>query len=163
MVCASKSVFHTQGLSKLLVEKSVPNVLDQPDSAKSKRLNVPSQRRLLSNICSLEYDLMSAPETLLIPLPQCPAPLHRPISLDLNATSSGSRKMCHHSDMTISYCCGTVDNTSAPSVARMSSQDVMTYGHYMRGSIFSVPKLWQVDNGESLVVSVYSYLKTFLG
>jgi len=105
------------------------------------------------------FFLMSTPDNL----PTCPATLHRPITLDLNGSSSSTKKMCYHSDMTISYCCGTVDNNVNTNLgARLTNQDVMTYGHFMRGSIFSVPKLWQVDNGESLVVSVYSYLKTFL-
>lgn len=54
-------------------------------------------------------------------------------------------------------------NNNNDNGARLASQDVMTYSHYMRGSILSVPKLWQIDNGETLVVSVYSFLKTFLG
>jgi hypothetical protein len=73
--------------------------------------------------------------------------------LDLDADTSSSKKMCYHSEMIIN---------SNDNGARMDSQDVMTYSHYMRGSILSVPKLWQIDNGETLVVSVYSFLKTFL-
>jgi hypothetical protein len=40
----------------------------------------------------------------------------------------------------------------------------VTYSHLMRGPIVSVPKSWQAaDNGERLVLNVYSFLRTLLG
>ena len=40
----------------------------------------------------------------------------------------------------------------------------VTYSPYVNGSIFSVPKSWSVtDNGENLVVSVYAFVKSYLG
>ena len=51
--------------------------------------------------------------------------------------------------------------SSSPSRAASSS---VTYSPYVNGSIFSVPKSWSVtDNGENLVVSVYAFVKSFLG
>ena len=52
--------------------------------------------------------------------------------------------------------------SSSPSRAVASSN--VTYSPYVNGSILSVPKSWNVtDNGENLVVSVYAFVKSFLG
>ncbi len=84
----------------------------------------------------------------------------RPSSLDLAHTGAYPHKMGYHTGLIVGGgCC-------PPGVgvgAHLSRQDVMTYSQYVHGSIFSVPKSWQVDHGENLVVSVYTFLKTFLG
>lgn len=103
---------------------------------------------------------MSSPENLLVPLPHqvCSSGVLRPVSLDLDSSSTAlDGRMCYLSNEEVSPFRETANNS-----ARLVSQDTMTYSHYVRGSIFSVPKSWQVDNGESLVVSVYLFLKTFL-
>jgi len=83
---------------------------------------------------------MSTSENLLLPLPSV-----SPLLLDLDTVNPSSTRMCYNNDD-----------------VRLTSQGVVTYSPYMRGSILSVPKLWQVDNRDTLVVSVYSFLKTFL-
>ena len=104
---------------------------------------------------------MSASELPLVPPPSCVPQVGlshlRPASLDLQRT--GGHKMGYHTGIVVGGCC-------PPGVgagAHLSRQDVMTYSQYVNGSIFSVPKSWQVDHGENLVLSVYTFLKTFIG
>ena len=107
---------------------------------------------------------MSASESPLFPqpsaAPQVGLDLLRPSSLELDHSGVYQNKMGYHTGLIVGKgCC-------PPGVgvgAHLSRQDVMTYSQYVHGSIFSVPKSWQLDHGENLVVSVYTFLKTFLG
>lgn len=92
-------------------------------------------------------------------VPQVGLTLLRPVSLDLERT--GGHKMGYHTGLIVGGCCPPGGGGAAG--AHLSRQDVMTYSQYVHGSIFSVPKSWQVDHGENLVLSVYTFLKTFLG
>jgi len=76
------------------------------------------------------------------------------MSLDLDVTES--KRMCYPSNFF------NFDTVNGHTSSRIASQDTMTYSHYVRGSILSVPKSWQVDNSENFVVSIYLFLKTFL-
>jgi hypothetical protein len=104
---------------------------------------------------------MSASESPIVPqpapTPQVGLPLLRPASLELDRTGIN---MGYHTGLIVGGCCPPGIGVGA---AHLSRQDVMTYSQYVHGSIFSVPKSWQLDHGESLVVSVYAFLKTFLG
>ena len=71
--------------------------------------------------------------------------------------------MGYHTGLIVGGCCPPGGMGAAAPGAHLSRQDVMTYSQYVHGSIFSVPKSWQVDHGENLVLSVYTFLKTFLG
>jgi hypothetical protein len=104
---------------------------------------------------------MSASELPLVPQPSA-APqggltLLRPASLDLDCPQL---KMGYHTGIMVGGCCPP---GVAAAAAHLSRQDVMTYSQYVNGSIFSTPKSWNVDHGENLVLSVYTFLKTFLG
>lgn len=40
--------------------------------------------------------------------------------------------------------------------------DIMTYTQYVNGSIFSIPKRWNQETNDDMLVSVYSFMKTFV-
>merc|ERR1712050_336582 len=41
--------------------------------------------------------------------------------------------------------------------------DIMTYSQYVNGSIFSLPKSWSQKNTDDMLVTVYSFIKTYIG
>ena len=41
--------------------------------------------------------------------------------------------------------------------------DIVTYSNLVNGSIFSIPKSWSKENQEDMLVTVYSFIKTFVG
>lgn len=41
------------------------------------------------------------------------------------------------------------------------SSDIMTYSQYVNGSIFSIPKSWSQKNTDDMLMTVYSFVKTF--
>ena len=52
----------------------------------------------------------------------------------------------------------------SPPPASLKSHDDVTYSSFVNGSILSVPKSWQPgEGGDNLVVSVYTFVKGFLG
>lgn len=107
---------------------------------------------------------MSASESPIVPqpsaAPQVGLNLLRPSSLDLDGSGVYQHKMGFHTGIIVGGgCCPPGIGVGA----HLARQDVMTYSQYVHGSIFSVPKSWQLDRGENLVVSVYTFLKTFLG
>ena len=107
---------------------------------------------------------MSASEAPIVPqpsaAPQVGLNLLRPSSLDLDGSEVYQHKMGYHTGLIVGGGCCPPGIGAGAHLAR---QDVMTYSQYVHGSIFSVPKSWQLDHGENLVVSVYTFLKTFLG
>lgn len=40
--------------------------------------------------------------------------------------------------------------------------DIVTYSDYVNGSIFSIPKSWPDQNNDSMLLTVYSFIKTFV-
>ena len=56
-----------------------------------------------------------------------------------------------------------VGDTMRPLVPMERSGDVMTYSQYVNGSIFSIPKQWSQKSTDDLLVTVYSFIKTYLG
>lgn len=56
-----------------------------------------------------------------------------------------------------------VGDTMRPLVPMERSSDVMTYSQYVNGSIFSIPKQWSQKSTDDLLVTVYSFIKTYLG
>jgi len=44
-----------------------------------------------------------------------------------------------------------------------SGTDIMTYSQYVNGSIFTIPKQWSQQSTDDLLVTVYSFIKTYLG
>jgi len=47
-----------------------------------------------------------------------------------------------------------------PPMDRQNS-DIMTYSQYVNGSIFSIPKCWSQKSTDDLLMTVYSFVKTF--
>jgi hypothetical protein len=43
------------------------------------------------------------------------------------------------------------------------SMDIMTYSSYVNGSIFSIPKCWSEESTDQVLLTVYSFIKTFVG
>ena len=41
------------------------------------------------------------------------------------------------------------------------SSDILTYSQYVNGSIFSIPKGWSQQSTDELLMTVYSFVKTF--
>ena len=41
------------------------------------------------------------------------------------------------------------------------SSDILTYSQYVNGSIFSIPKGWSQKSTDELLMTVYSFVKTF--
>merc|ERR1740129_282396 len=41
--------------------------------------------------------------------------------------------------------------------------DIMTYSQLVNGSIFSIPKSWSQKNTDDMLVTVYSFIKTYIG
>ncbi len=41
--------------------------------------------------------------------------------------------------------------------------EIMTYSSYVNGSIFSIPKCWSEENTDQVLLTVYSFIKTFVG
>jgi len=41
------------------------------------------------------------------------------------------------------------------------NSDIMTYSQYVNGSIFSIPKCWSQKSTDDLLMTVYSFVKTF--
>lgn len=46
---------------------------------------------------------------------------------------------------------------------RPNNMDIMTYSQYVNGSIFSIPKSWSQKNTDDMLVTVYSFIKTYIG
>jgi len=46
---------------------------------------------------------------------------------------------------------------------RPNNMDIMTYSQYVNGSIFSLPKSWSQKNTDDMMVTVYSFIKTYIG
>jgi len=46
---------------------------------------------------------------------------------------------------------------------RPNNMDIMTYSQYVNGSIFSLPKGWSQKNTDDMLVTVYSFIKTYIG
>ena len=46
---------------------------------------------------------------------------------------------------------------------RPANIDIMTYSHYVNGSIFSIPKSWSQKSTDDMLVAVYSFVKTYIG
>jgi len=46
---------------------------------------------------------------------------------------------------------------------RGNPNDIMTYSQYVNGNIFSIPKQWSQQSTDDLLVTVYSFIKTYLG
>jgi len=44
-----------------------------------------------------------------------------------------------------------------------NNMDIMTYSQYVNGSIFSIPKSWSQKNTDDMLVTVYSFIKTYIG
>ena len=44
-----------------------------------------------------------------------------------------------------------------------SGSDILTYSQYVNGSIFTIPKQWSQQSTDDLLVTVYSFIKTYLG
>ena len=134
-----------------------PTTFRNPRPAKSS----PSRKRRKKDTAAR---FMSASESPIVPqpsaAPQVGLNLLRPSSLDLDASGVYQHKMGYHTGLIVGGgCCPPGIGVGA----HLARQDVMTYSQYVHGSIFSVPKSWQLDHGENLVVSVYTFLKTFLG
>ena len=49
------------------------------------------------------------------------------------------------------------------SAERPNNMDIMTYSQYVNGSIFSIPKSWSQKNTDDMLVTVYSFIKTYIG
>ena len=47
------------------------------------------------------------------------------------------------------------------SAAEGQSSDIMTYSQYVNGSIFSIPKSWSQKSTDDMLMTVYSFVKTF--
>ena len=47
-----------------------------------------------------------------------------------------------------------------PPVDRQSS-DILTYSQYVNGSIFSIPQSWSQKSTDEMLMTVYSFVKTF--
>lgn len=47
-----------------------------------------------------------------------------------------------------------------PTLERQNS-DIMTYSQYVNGSIFSIPKSWSQKSTDDMLMTVYSFVKTF--
>ena len=45
--------------------------------------------------------------------------------------------------------------------AEGQSSDIMTYSQYVNGSIFSIPKSWSQKSTDDMLMTVYSFVKTF--
>ena len=43
------------------------------------------------------------------------------------------------------------------------SVDIMTYSNYVNGSIFSLPQCWSEESTDQVLLTVYSFIKTFVG
>jgi hypothetical protein len=41
------------------------------------------------------------------------------------------------------------------------ASDIMTYTQYVNGSIFSIPKSWSQKSTDDMLMTVYSFVKTF--
>jgi hypothetical protein len=41
--------------------------------------------------------------------------------------------------------------------------EIMTYSSYVNGSIFTIPKCWSEENTDQVLLTVYSFIKTFVG
>ena len=41
--------------------------------------------------------------------------------------------------------------------------DMVTYSNLVNGSIFSIPKSWSKESQEDMLLTVYSFIKTFVG
>jgi hypothetical protein len=41
------------------------------------------------------------------------------------------------------------------------TSDIMTYTQYVNGSIFSIPKSWSQKSTDEMLMTVYSFVKTF--
>ena len=54
-----------------------------------------------------------------------------------------------------------VETTRMPD--RPNNMDIMTYSQYVNGSIFSIPKSWSQKNTDDMLVTVYSFIKTYIG
>lgn len=46
---------------------------------------------------------------------------------------------------------------------RQQPTDIMTYSSYVNGSIFSIPKCWSEESTDQVLLTVYSFIKTFVG
>ena len=55
------------------------------------------------------------------------------------------------------------DQLGPSNVERVNVNDIMTYSQYVNGSIFSIPKQWSQQSTDDLLVTVYSFIKTYLG
>ena len=64
----------------------------------------------------------------------------------------------HTQDQTIAN-----DQLGPSNVERANVNDIMTYSQYVNGSIFSIPKQWSQQSTDDLLVTVYSFIKTYLG
>lgn len=58
---------------------------------------------------------------------------------------------------------GLHDNTAVRGDIRHNSIDIMTYSNYVNGSIFSLPKSWNQKNTDDMLVTVYRFIKAFVG
>ena len=47
-----------------------------------------------------------------------------------------------------------------PPVDRQSS-DILTYSQYVNGSIFSIPQSWSQKSTDEMLMTVYSFVKSF--
>jgi len=43
-----------------------------------------------------------------------------------------------------------------------SNVDILTYSQYVNGSIFSIPKCWSQKSTDDMLVTVYSFIKTYI-
>ena len=47
--------------------------------------------------------------------------------------------------------------------ASVAPMDLVTYSNLVNGSIFSIPKSWSPEKENDMLVTVYSFVKTFVG
>jgi hypothetical protein len=74
---------------------------------------------------------------------------------DFNFNNSNNNNSHNHNN----YNNGGSGSTGRPHQA----VDIMTYSSYVNGSIFSIPKCWSEENTDQVLLTVYSFIKTFVG
>jgi len=50
-----------------------------------------------------------------------------------------------------------------PGTYKQQGMDINTYSNMVNGSLLSLPKSWNQENTDDMLVTVYSFVKTFVG